>query len=117
MERKGASQPRGRSNHKGDRRTKGYDAASESGATAQPHFDVTKVEGFVPIEQFKNGWTWPDYDPDNPEHERMALFLARVLVKVQERRAAGERTRADAEAIAVEPKFVSVRRRRRRARH
>jgi hypothetical protein len=72
---------------------------------------VTKVEGFIPIEQFKNGWTLPEYDPDNPDHERLVLFLARVLVKVQARQATERRARAEAEAIAVEPTFVRVRHR------
>jgi len=86
----------------------------QPGVNVEPRFDVTKVEGYIPVEQLKNGWTWPDYDPNEPEHERMALFLARILVKVQARRAAERRVKEEAEARTAEPKFVRLRRSRKR---
>ena len=77
---------------------------------AKPSFDVTKVEGFIPIEQFKNGWTLPEYDPDNPEHVRAARSLAELVVRVQQRQRAEKRASAEADAVAMEPKFVRVQR-------
>jgi hypothetical protein len=102
---------------------------------AKPRFDVTKFEGFIPIERLTNGWTLLDDDacfttqpneqcPEgkqwypaeggfvalSPDEERACATIARILYQVTQRQRAEKRARAEAEAIAVEPKFVRVRR-------
>ena len=103
---------------------------------AKPRFDVTKVEGFIPIEQFKNGWTLADdeacftTDPGeprpegkqwypaeggfvalSPDEERACATIAHILCQVTQRQRAEKRARAEADGVTAEPKFVRVRHR------
>lgn len=57
------------------------DAESEP---TKPTFDdmkfvETKFGAYIPIEEFKDGWTLPEFEENNPAHAALAEHLARIV--------------------------------------